>query len=87
MKPRSPGKKKPGAGARCKEARLSVVGVWKNRTDLPDTETYFRSEKARGWPVSPNEKAAQVAPDGFFSSGCARRDLVPEGTYLFAIYF
>ena len=34
-----------------------------------------------------NEKAAQVTPDGFFSSGCARRDLVPEGTYFFAIYF
>jgi hypothetical protein len=34
-----------------------------------------------------NEKAAQVAPDDFFSSGCARRDLVPEGTYFLAIYF
>jgi hypothetical protein len=25
-----------------KEALLSVVGIWKNRTDLPDTETYVR---------------------------------------------
>jgi hypothetical protein len=25
-----------------KEALLSVVGVWKDRTDLPDTETYIR---------------------------------------------
>jgi Ribbon-helix-helix protein, copG family len=26
-----------------KEALLSVVGLWKDRTDLPDTETYVRS--------------------------------------------
>jgi hypothetical protein len=25
-----------------KEALLSVVGIWKDRTDLPDTETYIR---------------------------------------------
>lgn len=25
-----------------KEALLSVVGIWKDRTDLPDTETYVR---------------------------------------------
>jgi macrodomain Ter protein organizer (MatP/YcbG family) len=26
-----------------KEAMLSMVGLWKDRTDLPDTETYVRS--------------------------------------------
>jgi hypothetical protein len=25
-----------------KEALLSVVGIWKDRIDLPDTETYIR---------------------------------------------
>lgn len=25
-----------------KEMLLSVVGIWKDRTDLPDTETYIR---------------------------------------------
>lgn len=29
--------------ARRKEALLSAVGLWKDRTDLPDTETYVRS--------------------------------------------
>jgi predicted transcriptional regulator len=28
--------------ARRKEALLSAVGLWKNRTDLPDTEEYIR---------------------------------------------
>jgi hypothetical protein len=40
MKTRRPGKKK-GKEKR-KEALLSVVGIWKDRTDLPDTETYIR---------------------------------------------
>lgn len=26
-----------------REAMLSVIGLWKDRTDLPDTETYVRS--------------------------------------------
>lgn len=26
-----------------KEAMLSVIGLWKDRTDLPDTERYVRS--------------------------------------------
>jgi hypothetical protein len=26
-----------------REALLSAVGLWKDRTDLPDTETYVRS--------------------------------------------
>jgi predicted transcriptional regulator len=26
-----------------KEALLSAVGLWKDRTDLPDTQTYVRS--------------------------------------------
>jgi hypothetical protein len=26
-----------------KEAMLSAIGLWKDRTDLPDTETYVRS--------------------------------------------
>jgi hypothetical protein len=26
-----------------KEALLSAVGLWKNRTDLPDTQTYVRN--------------------------------------------
>jgi predicted transcriptional regulator len=26
-----------------REAMLSAIGLWKNRTDLPDTETYVRS--------------------------------------------
>jgi predicted transcriptional regulator len=30
------------AGKR-KEALLSAVGLWKDRTDLPDTQTYVRS--------------------------------------------
>jgi hypothetical protein len=30
-----------GAGKR-KEALLSVIGLWKDRTDLPDTEEYVR---------------------------------------------
>ena len=29
--------------ARRKEALLSAVGLWKDRTDLPETETYVRS--------------------------------------------
>lgn len=32
-----------GDAARRKEALLSAVGLWKDRTDLPDTETYVRS--------------------------------------------
>jgi hypothetical protein len=43
MKPKRPGRKKPGAGPKRKEALLSVIGMWKDRTDLPDTETYVRS--------------------------------------------
>jgi len=35
--------KKPGSKAKREEALLSVVGIWKDRTDLPDTETYLRS--------------------------------------------
>jgi len=41
MKTRRPGKKKPGREAKRKEALLSVVGVWKDRTDLPETQSYF----------------------------------------------
>jgi hypothetical protein len=26
-----------------KAAMMSIVGLWKDRTDLPDTETYIRS--------------------------------------------
>ena len=26
-----------------REAMLSAIGLWKNRTDLPDTETYVRA--------------------------------------------
>jgi hypothetical protein len=26
-----------------REALLSAIGIWKDRTDLPDTETYVRS--------------------------------------------
>jgi hypothetical protein len=26
-----------------REAMLSVIGLWKDRTDLPDTETYVRN--------------------------------------------
>lgn len=26
-----------------KEAMLSIIGLWKDRTDLPDTEPYVRS--------------------------------------------
>jgi predicted transcriptional regulator len=32
-----------GDSERRKEALLSAVGLWKDRTDLPDTETYVRS--------------------------------------------
>ena len=31
-----------GDADRRKEALLSVVGLWKDRTDLPDTEEYIR---------------------------------------------
>jgi hypothetical protein len=31
-----------GDAARRKEALLSAVGLWKDRTDLPETETYVR---------------------------------------------
>jgi hypothetical protein len=34
--------KKPGTKTKRKEALLSVVGIWRDRTDLPDTETYIR---------------------------------------------
>jgi hypothetical protein len=36
-------KKKPVSKTKRKEALLSVVGIWKDRTDLPDTESYLRS--------------------------------------------
>jgi hypothetical protein len=42
MKPKAPGKEKAGSKAKSKEALLSVIGIWKDRTDLPDTETYLR---------------------------------------------
>jgi hypothetical protein len=42
LKPKIPRKKKPSSKAKRKEALLSVVGIWKDRTDLPDTETYLR---------------------------------------------
>lgn len=32
-----------GDSASRKEALLSAIGLWKDRTDLPDTETYVRS--------------------------------------------
>lgn len=32
-----------GDAGKRKEALLSAVGLWKDRTDLPDTETYVRS--------------------------------------------
>jgi hypothetical protein len=42
-------RKKPVSKTKRKEALLSVVGVWKDRTDLPDTETYLRKlRKGRG---------------------------------------
>jgi hypothetical protein len=41
MKPKVP-LKKPSSKTKRKDALLSVVGIWKNRTDLPDTETYIR---------------------------------------------
>ena len=28
--------------ARRKEAMMAIIGLWKDRTDLPDTETYIR---------------------------------------------
>lgn len=43
MKPKAPGRKKAVSKAKRHEALLSVVGIWKDRTDLPDTETYLRS--------------------------------------------
>jgi len=42
MKTRRPGKKKPGREAKRKKALLSVVGVWKDPTDLPETQSYLR---------------------------------------------
>jgi len=35
--------KKPSSKAKRKESLLSVAGIWKDRTDLPDTEVYLRS--------------------------------------------
>jgi hypothetical protein len=32
-----------GNAAQRKEALLAVVGLWKDRTDLPNTEAYVRS--------------------------------------------
>lgn len=32
-----------GGEAKRKEVLLAAVGLWKDRTDLPDTETYVRS--------------------------------------------
>lgn len=37
-----------GDAAERKEALLSAVGLWKDRTDLPDTETYVRSLRKGG---------------------------------------
>jgi hypothetical protein len=42
MKTEVPLKKKAGSKAKRKQALPSVVGIWKDRTDLPDTETYIR---------------------------------------------
>jgi hypothetical protein len=35
--------KKPSIKAKREESLLSVVGIWKDRTDLPDMETHIRS--------------------------------------------
>jgi hypothetical protein len=43
MKTEVPLKKKAGSKAKRKQALLSAVGIWKDRTDLPDTEIYLRS--------------------------------------------
>ena len=34
--------------AKRREAMQAVVGMWKNRTDLPDTETYIRQIRKGG---------------------------------------
>lgn len=38
-----------GSADRRKEALKAIVGLWKDRTDLPDTETWIRSIR-RGSP-------------------------------------
>jgi hypothetical protein len=43
MKSKVPLKKKSGGKPKRKQALLSVVGIWKDRTDLPDTEVFLRS--------------------------------------------
>ena len=42
MQSKVPRENKPGSKTKRKEALLSVIGVWKDRTDLPDTESYLR---------------------------------------------
>jgi hypothetical protein len=37
-----------GNGSERKEAMLAVVGLWKNRTDLPETRTYLRRLREDG---------------------------------------
>ena len=43
MQPKELGKKKAVSKSKRKQALLGVIGVWKNRTDLLDTDTYISS--------------------------------------------
>jgi hypothetical protein len=42
MKRKPARKKKIHKASERKEALLSAIGLWKDRTDLPDTATYIR---------------------------------------------
>jgi hypothetical protein len=43
MKRKPVHKKKVDQASKRREGLLSAIGIWKDRTDLPDTETYVRS--------------------------------------------
>jgi hypothetical protein len=43
MKPPRPDKQRSSDKATKRETLLSAAGLWKDRTDLPDVETYLRS--------------------------------------------
>jgi hypothetical protein len=42
MRRKPAGEKKADKESERKEAMLAVIGLWKDRTDLPETETYLR---------------------------------------------
>jgi hypothetical protein len=48
MRRKSAREKKTGKESERKEAMHAVVGLWKDRTDLPNTETYLRHLRKDG---------------------------------------